>query len=226
MTELEAASDHSLLVTFGEAIDASLHRRVRSLFVALERERITGVINLHPGYSSLLVDFDPMRVSAADVERWIRHRLAGEGEREPDDSCLQEVPVCYGGEFGPDLEAVASHCGMTAEEVVQRHSGPEYVVYFLGFSPGFPYLGGMDRALETPRLESPRKHVSAGSVAIGGRQTGIYPLASPGGWRIIGRTPLRLFDPRREPPTLLRMGDRLRFRPVTRAEFDRLEQRG
>jgi inhibitor of KinA len=221
--QIEAASDHSLLVTFGARIDVSLHEWVRRLFLSLESAALDGVVNLHPGYASLLVDFDPLEVPFGEIENEIRRRLDDETEQTPAGSCLIEVPVCYGAQFGPDLEAVADHCGLSADQVVERHSAVEYLVYFLGFSPGFPYLGGMDPSLETPRLDSPRKSVPAGSVAIGGNQTGIYPLSSPGGWRIIGRTPLRLFEPRRQPPALMRMGDRVRFCPVTETEFAELE---
>lgn len=224
--QIEAASDHSLLVTFGTRIDVSLHERVRRLFLSLESAAPHGVVNLHPGYASLLVDFDPLEVPFGEMENEIRRRLENETEQASGGSSLLEVPACYGAEFGLDLEAVAGHCGLSAEQVVERHSAAEYLVYFLGFSPGFPYLGGMDPSLETPRLDSPRKSVPAGSVAIGGSQTGIYPLSSPGGWRIIGRTALRLFEPRRQPPALMRMGDRVRFRPVTAAEFAELEGRG
>src|SRR5262249_55828790 len=129
----------------------------------------------------------------------------------PPESRTIDIPVCYGGECGPDLEDVARHTGLAPAEVIARHSAVTYLVYFLGFSPGFPYLGGLAPELATPRLSAPRKRVPAGSVAIGGRQTGVYPVESPGGWRIIGRTDLRLFDPNAEPPALLRTGDSVRF---------------
>ena len=154
------------------------------------------------------MDFDPLRTNAGGMERALRE-AAADADRAPlPPPRTVEVPVRYG---GPDLDDVARLAGMTADEVIVLHSGAEYVVYFLGFSPGFPYLGGMPEALATPRLASPRLRVPAGSVAIGGSQTGIYPVASPGGWRIIGRTPLELFRADREPPALLAMGDRVRF---------------
>lgn len=131
-----------------------------------------------------------------------------------------EIPVCYDGEFGPDLADVARHTGLSVEEVIARHSAVEYRVHCLGFAPGFPYLGGLPPELATPRRATPRQGVPAGSVAIGGAQTGIYPQSSPGGWNVIGRTPLRLFDADREPPALLKAGDRVRFRPITRGEFE------
>ena len=133
-----------------------------------------------------------------------------------------EIPVCYGGEFGPDLHDVAAHNHLKNEEVIELHSSANYLVYFLGFAPGFPYLGGMPREIAAPRLSTPRTQVLAGSVAIGGHQTGVYPVSSPGGWRIIGRTYLQLFVTARNPPTLLQMGDHVRFVPISRREFERL----
>ena len=130
-----------------------------------------------------------------------------------------EIPVCYGGEYGPDLEYVAELNGRTVEEVIAIHSGADYLVYFLGFSPGFPYLGGMPESIAAPRMPAPRKRVPAGSVAIGGNQTGIYPMASPGGWRIIGRTPVRLFRADAEPAVLVEMGDHVKFVPVSKGDF-------
>jgi KipI family sensor histidine kinase inhibitor len=209
---ISPASDRSLLVTFAGDISLETHQRVRQLSELLRHVR--GVINIHPGYSSVLVEFDPRRRLHGDVEDEIR-RLASQEQPETEQAGrLIEIPVRYGGEFGPDLEDVAAHAGLTPERVIELHSGAAYLVYFLGFSPGFPYLGGLPAELATPRLRAPRPSVPAGSVAIGGSQTGIYPTASPGGWRIIGRTPARLFDPDAEPPTLLQMGDRVRFVPV------------
>ncbi|MBI4877015.1 MAG: 5-oxoprolinase subunit PxpB [Acidobacteria bacterium] len=200
------ASDCSLLVCFGEQISLASHRRVRGF---LRRFAAPGVVNLHPAYASVLISFDPLRTSHAELAPAARAAAAaGEPEAE---SRLVEIPVLYGGEFGPDLAGVAALNGLTPEQVIAIHSSAEYTVCFLGFSPGFPYLGGLPEAIATPRLAAPRKLVPAGSVAIGGSQAGIYPAASPGGWRILGRTPLELFRADREPPALLEMGDRVRF---------------
>lgn len=174
----------------------------------------SGILNLHPAFASVLIDFDPRRWSHAEIEAMVRERISESAPAAPPEPRTIEIPVRYGGEFGPDLGAVARHTGLTAERVIELHASAEYLVYFLGFSPGFPYLGGMPPELATPRLPAPRKSVPAGSVAIGGAQTGIYPMPSPGGWRIIGCTPLQLFDPESDPPARLRMGDRLRFVPV------------
>jgi KipI family sensor histidine kinase inhibitor len=206
-----------VLVTFGDEISEAMLTNVRRTMVGLRRER--GITNLHPGYTSLLISFDPRLITHARVETLVREtEIAGIVLPEP---ARRSIPVCYGGDLGPDLGDVAAHCGLSTERVIELHSAPEYLVHFLGFSPGFPYLGGMPDVLAMPRLPNPRVRVPAGSVAIGGRQTGVYPLTSPGGWRIIGRTPLRLFTPDADPPALLGMGDRVRFIPISRADFDR-----
>jgi KipI family sensor histidine kinase inhibitor len=206
------ASDSSLLVSFGDAISMEAHRQVARLTRALEK-RAPGIRNLHPAFASVLIDFDPRRWTHEDVEKLVREQMAATPEAAGDGR-LVEIPVRYGGVDGPDLEDVARHTGLPPRRVVELHAAAEYPVYFVGFAPGFPYLGGMPPELATPRLDAPRKWVPAGSVAIGGAQTGIYPLGSPGGWRLIGRTSLRLFDPAADPPAFLRMGDRVRFLPV------------
>jgi KipI family sensor histidine kinase inhibitor len=211
---IQPASDRSLLVSFGDEISIDAHRQVTRLTRALEGER--GVLNLHPAFASVLIDFDPRLRSHADIEALARERMETARD-EPNEARLVEIPVCYGGEFGPDLEDVARHAGLPPERVVELHAAADYLVYFVGFSTCFPYLGGLPPELATPRLSAPRKHVPAGSVAIGGSQAGIYPLASPGGWRIVGHTPLLLFDPQASPPPLLRMGDRVRFIPTARS---------
>ena len=209
---IQPASDRSLFISFGDEISIHAHRQVARLTHALEGQR--DVLNLHPAFASVLIDFDPRFHSHADIEALVRRRIqtACDQARE---TRVVEIPVCYGGEFGPDLEDVARHAGLSPERVVELHAAADYLVYFVGFATCFPYLGGLPPELATPRLAAPRKHVPAGSVAIGGSQAGIYPLASPGGWRIVGRTPLTLFDPQASPPPLLRMGDRVRFTPTT-----------
>jgi KipI family sensor histidine kinase inhibitor len=205
MTTIVPASDHSLLVRFGDQISIETHGRVRSF---MRWFRAPGVRNLHPAYSSVLISFDPLRTTHEELAALAREAA---GDAPAPAARLVEIPVCYGGELGPDLADVARLNGLTPERVIEIHSSAEYLVYFLGFSPGFPYLGGLPAAIATPRLDAPRTLVPAGSVAIGGNQAGVYPVASPGGWRIIGRTPLELFRADREPPALLEMGDRVRF---------------
>lgn len=209
---IRPASDRSLLVSFGDGISREIHHHVFHLTRALEGVR--GILNLHPAYASVLVEFDPRFRDHGQVEALIRE--AGTAEAAADhggEARLVEIPVRYGGEYGPDLPDVARHTGLAPERVIELHAATEYLVYFLGFAPGFAYLGGLPPQLATPRLSAPRKVVPAGSVAIGGNQTGVYPMPSPGGWRIIGHTDAKLFDPSASEPVLLRMGDRLRFVP-------------
>ena len=218
---VSAASDRSLLISFGAAISPEAQRQVAHLTHALQGVR--GILNLHPAFVSVLIDFDPRLRTHADVEELVRRAgVAGSpapAQSETEPARLVEIPVLYGGASGPDLEDVARHAQLTCDQVVKLHSSAGYEVAFVGFSTCFPYLSGLPPVLGTPRLTAPRKHVPAGSVAIGGAQAGVYPLASPGGWRLIGRTSLRLFDPVAEPPALLRMGDRVRFIPVAEARF-------
>lgn len=214
---IRPASDRSLLISFADEISFEAHLQVKLLTGSLEGVR--GILNLHPAYASVLVDFDPRLRTHGEVEEILRERLESASHAPDTPARTIEIPVCYGGAFGPDLPDVARHTGLAPERVVELHAAAGYLVYFVGFSTCFPYLGGLPPQLATPRLSAPRKHVPVGSVAIGGAQAGIYPLASPGGWRLIGRTSLRLFDPVSTPPPLLRMGDRVRFVPVPEDRF-------
>ena len=209
---IRPASDRSLLISFGEQVSLESHLLVTRLTHALEGAR--GVLNLHPAYASVLIDFDPRLRSHDDIEELVRERFAAAIACDPEPPRVVDLPVQYGGDMGPDLEDVARHTGLSPEAVIETFASADYVVYFVGFSTCFPYLGGLPPQLATPRLSAPRKSVPAGSVAIGGAQAGVYPLASPGGWRIIGRTTLPLFNPANEPPPRLRMGDHVRFLPA------------
>ena len=221
---IQRASDHSLLVVFGHEISLEHHQQVHALTEKLLRQRPEFILNIHPAYSSVLVRFDPLQASAAEVKSYLTSLLDEANEGPAIASRRVEIPVCYGGELGPDLEYVAKHNSLAPEEVIAIHANATYRVYFIGFTPGFAYLGGMSSRIATPRLDTPRVKVPAGSVAIGGNQTGVYPLSTPGGWRIIGRTPLLMFSPHREEPSLLRLGDEVRFRGISREEFE--EMRG
>lgn len=216
------ASDSALLVSFGDAISAEAHHRVMSLFRTLKGMEDARIRNLHPAYSSLLIDFDPLRLTHNELAHLIAPLAEAASSHIPRDNPCTELPVCYDREFAPDLPAVAQYSGMTEEQVIKLHSKSNYFVYFLGFSPGFAYLGGLADCLHVPRLTTPRKRVIAGSVGLAGAQTGIYPNHSSGGWQLIGRTPLRMFDPHIDPPSRLQPGDRVRFRRIERDEFDRL----
>jgi KipI family sensor histidine kinase inhibitor len=209
------ASDRSLLVYFGREITIEAHQRVRRLLRLLQAEPIAGVKNLQPGYCSVLVDFDPLWMTHAELTARLGDcvtRMEALPLPEPREL---EIPTCYGGEMGPDLEEVARLQGMTPERVVELHSSVTYTVYFLGFVPGFAYLGELPAALLTPRLATPRRSTPAGSVGIAENQTGVYPSATPGGWRLIGRTPVAMFRPDRENMSYLEIGDRVRFVPIS-----------
>jgi KipI family sensor histidine kinase inhibitor len=207
---IRPASDRSLHVVFGDCISEESYAAVARLTHALTGAR--EVLNLHPAYTSVLIDFDPRRYTHERIEALVHACLDGPATPQPEPRHV-EILVEFGGQCGPDLEDVARHAGLPPDSVIERFTGAVYQVYFVGFSTCFPYLGGLPAELATPRLSAPRKHVPEGSVAIGGPQAGVYPLASPGGWRLIGRTRLRLFDPQAVPPPLLRMGDRVRFLP-------------
>ena len=215
------ASDQSLLVSFGDAISVDDNLRVQALLHAIEQCPIAGVRNLHPACSSLLVVFDAMRLDHAELEARLREYVERSENFGLAPQRTVEIPVCYDVEFGLDLDEVAAGRAMSPQELIALHCSREYMVYFLGFVPGFAYLGDLPAELETPRLAAPRRMVPRGSVAIAGRQTAVYPLATPGGWRILGRTPLAMIEPEHENMSVLRMGDRVRFAPISRDEFDK-----
>ena len=216
---IEPLGDCAVQVVLGDAPGEPARRRVAA--AARRVAGLPGLIECVPGFTTLTIHYDPLQFGS--LESSLAHALADLDESAGDDGRLVEIPVCYGGELGPDLESVASLHGLAADEVVALHAAGDYRVHLVGFVPGFPYLGGLDAKLATPRRDSPRTAVPAGSVGIGGAQTGIYPVESPGGWQLIGRTPLRLFDARRDPPALLRAGDRIRFVAVDAETFRRLE---
>jgi inhibitor of KinA len=218
------ASDQSLLVYFGQEITLQAHQQVRRLLRLLELEPIAGVRNLHPAYCSLLVKFDGLRLRHDEVEAILRRYLERLEEIKLPEPRLVEIPVCYGEEFGPDLAEVCAIHGLTPAQAIELHASAEYLVYFLGFVPGFAYLGELPEALVTPRLAVPRRRVPAGSVGIAGNQTGVYPFSTPGGWRLIGRTPVAMFRDEREGLSLLSIGDRVRFAPISEARFGALEK--
>lgn len=213
--------DTGISVEFGDSIDPEINSRVRRLFTALKSQRRPGILDLNPTYRSLFIQYDPMECSFERLAQIVDECIeSGDG---PDERAFEVkvVPVCYGGEFGPDLDEVAAFHALGANDVIRLHLAPVYQVYMIGFTPGFAYLGGLDERLHTPRKSEPRKKVVAGSVGIADQQTGIYPIESPGGWQLIGRTPLKLFDPARKDPFLLQAGDFVRFRAITGDEFEK-----
>ncbi len=203
--------DRSLLVELGSGISPEINRRVQQLMAAIEAAGITGIRELTPAYRSLLVMFDPLAIAPADLARQIGVLFTDAATAELPLPKVVTVPVVYGGERGPDLDWVAEHLRMSADEVIRLHTGTVYRVYMIGFTPGYPYMGELPEGLAPPRRSTPRTRVPRGSVGIAQRQTGIYPVDSPGGWQIIGWTPIGLFDPLRRPPSLLQMGDAVKF---------------
>ncbi len=222
--QFQPASDQSLLIYFGQQMTPDAHQSVRKLLRVLKQKPIADVRNLNPAYSSILVTFDALRLNHADLEEILRgyvQRL--DALRIPKGRELK-IPTCYGGEFGPDLNEVASLHALTPAQAIELHASVTYTVYFLGFVPGFAYLGELPEALATPRLNTPRRSTSPGSVGIAGNQTGVYPFATPGGWRLIGRTPIAMFRPDRKAMSFLSIGDRVRFTPISAARFAALEK--
>jgi len=222
--------DAAVVLEFGQTISPATHQAIAAVAAYLQQHPVPGLREAVPGFTTLTVYYDPWLLSengrfqpyerATEVLRQLLPRALATALQTS--ATTVEIPVCYGGSFGPDLGEVAAHTGLSEAEVIARHAAPDYLVHLVGFVPGFPYLGGMDAALATPRKAQPRALVPAGSVGIAGLQTGIYSLPTPGGWQLIGRTPLLLFNPYWAQPSRLQAGQRLRFVPVSEAEFRRM----
>jgi KipI family sensor histidine kinase inhibitor len=211
--------DRSLLVELGEKIAPDVNRRVQELMLQLQQARLPGVREFAPGSRSLLVVFDPLALSPSELKARITDVAGRPGSAGLPQAKLLTVPVFYGGEYGPDLEGVAGQLGISTDEVIRLHTETIYRVYMIGFTPGYPYMGELPAALAVPRRNTPRTRVPKGSVGIAQRQTGIYSVESPGGWQIIGWTPIELFDPTRQLPSLLEMGDQVKFEAVRQVEI-------
>ena len=230
--QITPLGDNALVLEVGTVIDESTHRKVQAAWRALAAAPLPAVNELVPAYTTVTVFYDPVAAVQAGappqgIVDWLggqlRERLKNPPKSEKAKPRVVNVPVCYGGEFGPDLGRVASQAKLSSEEVITRHTKAEYLVHLIGFAPGFPYLGGLPKELQTARHAKPRMAVPPGSVGIGGEQTGIYPLSTPGGWNLIGRTPLRIFRPEQNPPVLLAAGDRVKFKAITPEEFAQQE---
>ena len=222
---VESLADDAWLVVLGTGIDPAANRRVHGLAARLREAAPPWLVDLVPAYSSLAVFFDPGSVDGTQVRRWLLARAGGAEAAPAARARTVEVPAAYGGDFGPDLAPAAATLGLDPDALAAAHCSGTYTVAMVGFAPGFPYLSGLDPALALARHRTPRTRVAAGSIGIGGAQTGMYPREGPGGWQLLGRTPLRLFEAAAEPPALLQPGDRVRFRRIDAAEFARLEAR-
>ena len=224
---ISPVGDCAISIDFGQVIDPKINRHIRQTIERIQELKLDGITELVPTYCALLIQYDAMLYSYSDICNLMEPLLEPSATDDANERVtVIEIPTVYGGEFGPDLGFVASHNNLTEEEVVAIHSGTDYLVYMLGFIPGFTYLGGMDPRIATPRLSSPRTLIPAGSVGIAGEQTGTYPSDSPGGWQIIGRTPVTMYDMSKEQAALLCAGDYVRYVPIDEAEYNRIKALG
>ena len=224
---ISPVGDRAISIDFGQVIDPTINRHIRQTIERIKELQLEGIIELVPTYCALLVEYDAMLYSYSEICNIIEPTLEkGMTDTTNELVTVVEVPTVYGGEFGPDLSFVASHNHLSEDEVIAIHSGTDYLVYMLGFIPGFTYLGGMDSRIATPRLSSPRTLIPAGSVGIAGEQTGTYPSDSPGGWQIIGRTPVTMYDMSKAQVALLNAGDYVRYVPIDESEFHRIKSLG
>ena len=235
--QIHPLGDAAVIIEFGYEIGLDVLANVQQALHALEQEPIAGIVEYVPSYTTLAVYYemeawtDSRQPSISPYEAictYLEHRLSALFQSSSDSPQLEQsitrIPVCYGGKYGPDLDEVAAYHGLTAADIIHLHSGTTYTIYALGFAPGFPYLGGMPESIAVPRRDTPRLRIPGGSVGIAGRQTGIYPLDTPGGWQLIGRTPLLLFRPEQHPPVLLESGGQVQFYPITPAEYEQWQE--
>lgn len=218
------SGDCAVTVEFSDSISEEANRKIRALYDNIQKEKIKGIVDLVPAFCSLLVSYDPRLISYNSLCSKLERFLTMTSGEEVKQKKVVAIPVCYEDEYGPDLQFVAEHAGLSAQEVIEIHTSREYLIYMLGFQPGFPYLGGLDERIFTPRLSTPRTLIRAGSVGIGGEQTGLYPLASPGGWQLIGTTPVKAYNPNKTPSIPYEAGDYIRFYPITKKRFLEIEK--
>ncbi|WP_042461076.1 5-oxoprolinase subunit PxpB [Neobacillus dielmonensis] len=224
MMQIEPLGDMGIRIKFGNIISEDIHREIQQFTSQLKDKPINGIIEWVPSYTNVAIYYQPDIISYSDLITELNTLYERTNKVEPFNSTVYEIPVYYGGEAGPDFSFIADSTGVSEEEVIRLHSSQVYLIYMMGFVPGFPYLGGLPNQLAVPRLPHPRPSVLPGSVGIGGNQTGIYPSEVPSGWRIIGRTPVKLFDIEDSPPVLLEAGNYLKFCPIDEAEFHRIKQ--
>ncbi len=212
--------DSGIVVRFGDEINTATHRLVQSLSSYLDAHPFPGMIEFVPAFTTVYISYNSALFRYNEIEETVAQILQNLGESSIERGKTIEIPVCYDKEFGPDIVDVASHNGLSVDEVISIHTSGEYLVYMIGFAPGFPYIGGMSEKIATPRRSAPRLVIPAGTVGIAGMQTGVYPIETPGGWQLIGRTPAALFRPKENPPSLLAAGDIVHFREISKEEFD------
>lgn len=219
-----AAGDSAILILFKQEISEEVNRAISATVQLIKMQQIEGIVDMIPAYASLLVEYNPLVIRYEELYKRLHSIVKMDTQVESLEKKIWEIPVCYGGEFGPDLNFVAENSGYSVEEVIERHSRDAYLIYMLGFLPGFTYLGGLEEKLHTKRLDNPRLCIPAGSVGIGGSQTGVYPVDSPGGWRLIGKTPVKMYDPTKPDPILTRAGEYIRFCPISLKEYREIEE--
>lgn len=213
------SGDSAFILRFGTVISIDINHKIRSLIMLLSDKLPHGILEFIPSYTDLLVTYNPLIIHYKEVLSFLKENVSKLDTIQIEEARTVEIPVCYGGEFGEDLEVVKAETMLSENEIINKHSKPSYLVYMLGFTPGFCYLGGMDNRIATPRKKIPSQIIKAGSVGIAANQTGIYPIDSPGGWQIIGRTPLKMFDANRENKFLVKAGDYIKFKPISNLEY-------
>ncbi|EKQ51664.1 MULTISPECIES: 5-oxoprolinase subunit PxpB [unclassified Clostridium] len=227
-TKISQINEFTALIEFGNEISEIINRKIRIFCAYIDEHPFEGFIEYIPYFASVSVIYDPLKINSDfpfdTIKVILEDMLSSLDFSSSDEENIVEIPVCYGGEFGPDLEYVAKINNLNVEEVIKIHSEGKYLVYMIGFAPGFPYLGGMSEKIAAPRRESPRTVIPAGSVGIAGAQTGVYPIETPGGWQLIGRTPIKMFDLNGEPKSILKSGDIAKFRPISYEDYLRLKE--
>lgn len=216
------AGDRALVMEFANEIDPAVNQKIRASIKAVEKSSISGIQEMIPTYRSVLVIYNPLQIKFAQLVESLKKIESSIGNEKEETGIVFEIPTVYGGEYGPDINFVAEHNNLSVEEVIDIHTSKDYLIYMLGFTPGFTYLGGMSDKIETPRLATPRTAIPAGSTGIAGKQTGIYPIQSPGGWQLIGKTPVKLYNPYNEPPVFMHAGDYIRFKKINEKDFEEI----
>lgn len=218
------AGDSAIIMEFGNEISKEINAKIRSTITKIENANIDGIIELVPTYRSITILYSPLKIKYAKLVELLKTFENSDVGTSEEKVRLIEIPTVYAGEYGPDIEFVSENAGLSSEEVINIHTGTDYLVYMMGFAPGFTYLGGMDKRIETPRLKTPRLKIPGGSVGIAASQTGMYPSESPGGWQLIGRTPLKLYDETNDPPVFINAGDYIRYVQVDEEEYNKIKQ--